>query len=70
MGHEKEGGRSNNNRKVIYDSLQAEMGLYVHRLTQFREKEAKHKLHFGSKQKKKMARACQKYYMAIYKLDQ
>ena len=55
---------------MIYDSLQAEMGLYVHRLTQFREKEAKHKLHFGSKQKKKMARACQKYYMAIYKLDQ
>ena len=50
------------------DPLASEMGPYAHRLAHFREAEARDKLHFAPKQKLKMAKACQKYFMAIYKL--
>ena len=64
----KSGSSQSSSLGDVADPLAAEMGPYAHRMAQFREHDARHKLHFAPKQKLKMARACQKYFMAIYKL--
>ena len=64
----KTGGGQGGPQGAAADPLDTEMGPYAHRLAHFRESAARDKLHFAPKQKLKMAKACQKYFMAIYKL--
>lgn len=46
------------------------LGPFRHRLSLFRERQAEHKLHFSPYVKIKMARACVRYFRALYQLQE